>query len=153
MRVNTIIGLVPSVRIRTPALFGFVRPRLLRPAKIIGESSREDLRYIFLHELAHLKHRDIALGWLTSLLQVRPGRTSLPPGRTTDDTWPIVSPGPIPGSSGSRTFGRVRSGRSTPACRPSNPSAGLRTDNSLSFRFSGRHITSNCPSSSTRSMR
>lgn len=70
MGVQTLVGLIPSARIKSPALFGFIRPRLLLPLEMLGEASREEMQYIFLHELAHLKHRDIYLGWLTSLLQI-----------------------------------------------------------------------------------
>jgi beta-lactamase regulating signal transducer with metallopeptidase domain len=41
-----------------PALFGFARPRLLLPPALLRELSRADLRFVFLHELAHLKRRD-----------------------------------------------------------------------------------------------
>ncbi|MFZ3137238.1 MAG: M56 family metallopeptidase, partial [Thermodesulfovibrionales bacterium] len=70
MGVQTLVGLIPSARIKTPALFGFIRPRLLLPMAMVEEAGQEEMRYIFLHELAHLKHRDIYLGWLTSLLQI-----------------------------------------------------------------------------------
>ena len=70
MGVHTLVGLIPSVRIKSPALFGFVRPRLLLPVEMVEEAGEEEMRYIFLHELAHLKHRDIYLGWLASLLLI-----------------------------------------------------------------------------------
>ncbi len=70
MGIETIVALVPSDRVKTAALFGFVRPRLLLPREMIDMASPEELRYIFLHELAHLKRHDIYIGWLTSLLQV-----------------------------------------------------------------------------------
>jgi bla regulator protein BlaR1 len=70
MGVQTLVGLIPSARIKSPALFGFVRPRLLLPTAMVEEAGQEEMRYVFLHELAHLKHRDIYLGWLTSLLQI-----------------------------------------------------------------------------------
>ena len=68
--VQTIVGLIPSEKIKSPALFGFIRPRLLLPMEMLEEASQEEIQYIFLHELAHLKRRDIYLGWLTSLLQI-----------------------------------------------------------------------------------
>ncbi|MEE9566750.1 MAG: M56 family metallopeptidase, partial [Desulfobacteria bacterium] len=68
--VQTIVGLIPSEKIESPALFGFIRPRLLLPMEMLEEASQEEIQYIFLHELAHLKRRDIYLGWLTSLLQI-----------------------------------------------------------------------------------
>ncbi|MGD8538368.1 MAG: M56 family metallopeptidase [Candidatus Aminicenantes bacterium] len=70
MGVQMIVGIVPSAQIKSPALFGFVRPRLLLPMEMIEEASKEEMQYIFLHELAHLKRRDIYLGWLTSILQI-----------------------------------------------------------------------------------
>jgi len=68
--IQIIVGLIPSAQIKSPALFGFIRPRLLLPMEMIEEASQEEMRYIFLHELAHLKRRDIYLGWLTSFLQI-----------------------------------------------------------------------------------
>lgn len=70
MGVQTLVGLIPSTRIKSPALFGFIRPRLLLPMEMIEKASQEEMQYIFLHELAHLKRRDIYLGWLTSVLQI-----------------------------------------------------------------------------------
>lgn len=70
MGVQTLVGLIPSAQIKSPALFGFIRPRLLLPMEMIEKASQEEMQYIFLHELAHLKRRDIYLGWLTSVLQI-----------------------------------------------------------------------------------
>jgi beta-lactamase regulating signal transducer with metallopeptidase domain len=70
MGVETIIGVIVSDRIKSPALFGFVRPRLLLPQGMLETYGLEELRYVFIHELGHLKQRDIYLGWLMALLQV-----------------------------------------------------------------------------------
>jgi beta-lactamase regulating signal transducer with metallopeptidase domain len=70
MGVETILAVVVSDKIKSPALFGFVRPRLLLPQGMLETYGLEDLRYIFMHELGHLKQRDIYLGWLMALLQV-----------------------------------------------------------------------------------
>ncbi|MFH1881141.1 MAG: M56 family metallopeptidase [Planctomycetota bacterium] len=70
MGVQTIIGVVVSDRIKSPALFGFVRPRLLLPQGMLETYDLEELRYVFIHELAHLRQRDIYFGWLMALLQV-----------------------------------------------------------------------------------
>jgi hypothetical protein len=67
--VKTILGVIATDRVKSPALFGFVRPRLL-PTGIIETQSPDQLRHIFLHELSHLKRHDILLGWVTSLLLV-----------------------------------------------------------------------------------
>jgi bla regulator protein BlaR1 len=70
MGVQTIIGVVVSDKIKSPALFGFVRPRLLLPQGLLETCGLEELRYVFIHELAHLKQRDIYFGWLMALLQI-----------------------------------------------------------------------------------
>jgi len=70
MGIQTILGIVPTDKVESPALFGFVRPRLLLPHGMIETLSRQELRYILFHELAHLKRHDIYIGWLMSLLQI-----------------------------------------------------------------------------------
>ncbi len=70
MDVQSLVVVVPSDEVRRPGLFGFVRPRLLLPREMLDTATREEMRYVFLHELAHLKRHDIYLGWLTSLLQI-----------------------------------------------------------------------------------
>lgn len=69
MGVKTIIGIVVTDKVRSPALFGFVRPRLLMPRGMIEALGRRELRHVFLHELAHLRRHDIFVGYLVSLLQ------------------------------------------------------------------------------------
>ena len=70
MSVQTILGIVVTDKVNSPALFGFIRPRLLLPTGMIEKLSLDELRYVFLHELAHLKRHDIGLGWLAALCQV-----------------------------------------------------------------------------------
>jgi beta-lactamase regulating signal transducer with metallopeptidase domain/tetratricopeptide (TPR) repeat protein len=70
MGVNTIVGIVAVDNISSPALFGFVRPRLLLPKPMLSDFSMQDLKYVFLHELAHLKRNDILVSWITSILQI-----------------------------------------------------------------------------------
>ncbi len=70
MGVQSLVAVVPSEQVRSPGLFGFIRPRLLLPREMLDTATQDEMRYVFLHELAHLKRRDIYLGWLASLLQV-----------------------------------------------------------------------------------
>jgi beta-lactamase regulating signal transducer with metallopeptidase domain/dipeptidyl aminopeptidase/acylaminoacyl peptidase len=70
MGLRTIVALVASEKVNTPVLLGFIQPRLLMPKNIVKQLGHEELRYVFLHELAHVKRHDIALAWLTALLQV-----------------------------------------------------------------------------------
>ncbi len=70
MGVRAFLSVVETPKVKSPALLGFIRPRLLLPEGVIGSLTHDELRYVFLHELAHLKRHDIALNWLMTLLQV-----------------------------------------------------------------------------------
>ena len=70
MRVRTIVGVVVTDKVKSPALYGFLRPRILLPQGLIETLGLDDLHHVFLHELAHLRRRDIYLAWLVCLLQV-----------------------------------------------------------------------------------
>jgi beta-lactamase regulating signal transducer with metallopeptidase domain len=70
MGVGALLGLVVTDKVKGPAVFGFVRPRLLLPGGMIETFSLDELRYVFLHELAHLKRHDIGVGWLIAFCQI-----------------------------------------------------------------------------------
>jgi beta-lactamase regulating signal transducer with metallopeptidase domain len=53
-------------KIEVPALFGFLRPTILLPPRLV--ESRE-LRLIFLHELAHVRRRHILVNWIIVIAQ------------------------------------------------------------------------------------
>ncbi|MCK4998301.1 MAG: M56 family metallopeptidase, partial [Anaerohalosphaera sp.] len=70
MGIETVIGVVVTDAIKSPALFGFLRPRLLLPSDLVDKLTPAQLRHIFFHELAHLKRCDIYISWLTALMQI-----------------------------------------------------------------------------------
>lgn len=63
----------PSVKyvpeISAPALFGMFRPTLCVPAEARMDLSDDQLRMIMIHEVAHLRGRDMYLSWLLTLVQ------------------------------------------------------------------------------------
>lgn len=61
------LPVIESPRVKSPALFGLVRPCLILPEGMIGSFGLGELRHIFMHELAHLKRHDIAVNWLATL--------------------------------------------------------------------------------------
>jgi beta-lactamase regulating signal transducer with metallopeptidase domain len=70
MGIRAPVTLVETAAVAGPALFGFLRPRILLPPEFTRSFSREELRFVFLHELGHVKRHDILLGWLMAVLQV-----------------------------------------------------------------------------------
>jgi bla regulator protein BlaR1 len=67
MGVRTPLALVETNLVTSPSLFGFIRPRLLLPSGLTRSFSLAELRYVFLHELGHVKRRDIPMNWLMTL--------------------------------------------------------------------------------------
>ena len=67
MRVRGDVRVIATNAVGGPALFGFLRPKLLVPPAMLRDLSRDDLRFVFLHELAHLKRRDTLLNIPLSL--------------------------------------------------------------------------------------
>jgi beta-lactamase regulating signal transducer with metallopeptidase domain len=59
-----------SETVRTPALHGLARPRLLLPVEFSRTYSADEQRFVFLHELAHLRRRDLPLNWLMTGVQI-----------------------------------------------------------------------------------
>ncbi len=68
MSIRRNIRLVESDLVSAPALFGFLRPCLIIPNLKTLALRPDQLRYIFLHELAHARRNDIAANWVMRLL-------------------------------------------------------------------------------------
>ncbi len=52
-----------------PCLLGVFRPQLLLPPGMMQTFNEREMRFIFLHELAHIRRRDPSVNWVLSLLQ------------------------------------------------------------------------------------
>ncbi len=70
MGIRRPIDVIATDSVGSPALFGCLRPRLLLPRQTLADLSVQELRHVFLHELAHLRRDDILLGYLATLLHV-----------------------------------------------------------------------------------
>ncbi|HEY5792766.1 MAG TPA: M56 family metallopeptidase [Chthoniobacterales bacterium] len=68
--VRAPIGVIVSDRVASPALLGWLRPKLLLPASWVESASPAQLRDVLLHELAHLRAGDLAWGWLFTAARV-----------------------------------------------------------------------------------
>jgi beta-lactamase regulating signal transducer with metallopeptidase domain len=72
---RTVLGIRRRVRIATtgavvtPALHGWLRPALLLPPDFLHSFTREQVRYVFLHELAHLRRSDVPINWIATAAQ------------------------------------------------------------------------------------
>ena len=67
--IRQAVDLIETEAVESPAVHGLWRKRLLLPKGIFDRFSAEQVRCIFLHELAHIKRRDLEVNWLVSVLQ------------------------------------------------------------------------------------
>ncbi len=70
MKITQPIRVIESEEVETPAVYGFWRKWLLLPDGAFERFGEDDLRCVFLHELAHIKRGDLGVNWLVSVLQV-----------------------------------------------------------------------------------
>jgi beta-lactamase regulating signal transducer with metallopeptidase domain len=70
IRVTQRVTVIETDGVTSPAVCGIWNKRLLLPDGIFERFSLEELRHIFLHELAHIKRRDLEINWLASVLQM-----------------------------------------------------------------------------------
>jgi beta-lactamase regulating signal transducer with metallopeptidase domain len=68
--VSRRIQLLETNAVKSPALFGLFKLRLLLPKGFTEKFTQNELRYVFLHELAHVKRGDLWLNWLITALQI-----------------------------------------------------------------------------------
>jgi beta-lactamase regulating signal transducer with metallopeptidase domain len=67
--VTAPVGLVVSSSVSSPAIMGWLRPRILLPEALARSAPASVLRPIFLHELAHLRWYDVPFGWLLAVVR------------------------------------------------------------------------------------
>jgi beta-lactamase regulating signal transducer with metallopeptidase domain len=70
MGVKAAVALIETEGVKSPALYGLFQPQLLLPPGLVSRFGPGELRHIFLHELAHVRRRDIAVQWGVTWLQI-----------------------------------------------------------------------------------
>jgi len=68
MGVRRSVDLIETAAVAGPALTGIRRPRVLLPPGLCGRLDREQLRFVLLHEMAHLRRHDVLVEWLIACL-------------------------------------------------------------------------------------
>jgi len=70
MYIDIDITLLQTNIIKTPALFGLIKPKIIIPTKLLEEANLNHIRYALLHELAHIKRKDILVNYIVTLLSI-----------------------------------------------------------------------------------
>jgi len=69
MNMKKKIHLYSSAYLSSPMAAGLVKPVIIMPIHILSEFTEEEIRFILLHELNHIKHRDLFLNRFLALMQ------------------------------------------------------------------------------------
>ncbi|MCB2305546.1 phosphodiester glycosidase family protein [Clostridium estertheticum] len=70
LNIKSIIKVINTNEIKTPCIYGFIKPKLLLPIGIENYVDKTELEFIILHELAHVKRQDIIVSCITGVLQI-----------------------------------------------------------------------------------
>ncbi len=70
MKIKKDIAIIETSIVKTPALFSYFKPVILIPKDVHKIISTDKLRYVFLHELSHLKRKDLVVNWIIIFLKV-----------------------------------------------------------------------------------
>ena len=70
LKIGQQISLYASCALTSPVSYGLFRPKVIIPQDMDIVLGADDVRFIFLHELQHLKHRDAALNYISCVLQI-----------------------------------------------------------------------------------
>lgn len=66
LNVRRRVPVVATSAVATPSLHGWICPTLLLPEGFLATFTREQLRYVVLHELAHLRRSDVLVNWIAT---------------------------------------------------------------------------------------
>ncbi|WP_291636769.1 M56 family metallopeptidase [Clostridium sp.] len=70
LKLNSNVSVVYGDSLKSPGLLGIFHPKIIISPEIIKKLSSGELRYIFLHELSHLKRRDLLVNAMVLTIQV-----------------------------------------------------------------------------------
>lgn len=69
LKVNSKICLVYDEKLKSPAVYGFIRPKILISKQIIDKLSSKELKFVFLHEITHIKRKDLIVNMFITIIQ------------------------------------------------------------------------------------
>lgn len=64
MKVKKAVSLRLAGKIASPTVFSFFHPKVLLSKKHMKVLNEQQLQYVFYHELAHIKRKDVAVNWI-----------------------------------------------------------------------------------------
>jgi beta-lactamase regulating signal transducer with metallopeptidase domain len=69
INVSSAVTVQSNSAFRSPMLYGLVLPRILISPELIAKLTQTEMKYVLLHELAHLKRKDLLVNMVLMLVQ------------------------------------------------------------------------------------
>lgn len=69
LKIKSTVIILYDNQLKSPMLCGYVHPKILINPEIIERLSNDELRYVFLHELSHLKRKDLVVSLAGIIIQ------------------------------------------------------------------------------------
>jgi len=70
LKVNSKISVTYNKHLKSPFVYGIIRPKIQISENIIDRLPSEDLKFVLLHEVAHIKRKDLIVNVVIMLLQI-----------------------------------------------------------------------------------
>lgn len=70
LKVSSKICLVYDEKLKSPAVYGVIRPKILISKQIIDKLSSKELKFVFLHEISHIKRKDLIVNMFITIIMV-----------------------------------------------------------------------------------
>ncbi|WDV45375.1 M56 family metallopeptidase [Clostridiaceae bacterium M8S5] len=70
MTINKMVKLIVINEVKSAAIFGLFKPKLLLSGPVINKLTDNEVKHIILHELSHLKRMDIVTKWIMTVIQI-----------------------------------------------------------------------------------
>ncbi|ETI69806.1 M56 family metallopeptidase [Neobacillus vireti] len=69
LKINSKIKIIYSNYSKSPAVFGIIRPKILISEELIDKLTLEEFRFVFSHELNHIKNKDLVVNNLLMIVK------------------------------------------------------------------------------------
>jgi len=69
LKIESTVIILYNNQLKSPMLCGYIHPKILINSEIIDRLSHDELRYVFLHELSHLKRKDLVVSLVEMIIQ------------------------------------------------------------------------------------
>ena len=69
LKINSKVKIIYSNYSKSPAVYGMIRPKILIPEELIDKLTPEEFRFVFSHELNHIKNKDLVVNNLLMIVK------------------------------------------------------------------------------------